>query len=292
MIFSIERNNLATVLLIVVLVFFINYSSYSQTSSGLKYPEINITYPENWNINGENIRITRTTIYGNSLFTVHCIVSFIPKNNSESIAFAKNVAKYAIEHGYLQNALLYNDYNAEIQIVNDSIGIGLVNEFNKDTKDGKGYAFNFTIDELFNNTPTIISIPSPKGYNENDTSQLLNSLLTIFNSKNYEQIYSLYSENALKTISKNNEDNVFEFYNKIYSYTIDNSQNKILVYIGNINNKNGYLLYLPIKLYPDEKKEVIILGYFQIMIADEEINYGIYNISVNFTYPSDYSKLK
>lgn len=261
--------------------------AYSQTSSGLKYPEINITYPENWIINGNNIKITRTTIYGNTLFTVHCIVSFIPNMNDDSINFAKNVARYAIEKGYLKNALLYNNYSKEINIMDDAIGIGLVYQYNINTLDEKGYAYNFKMKDLYSLVPSQNNLPSPNGFDESYPSEIKNKLLSIFNSKEYSLMYSLYSENALKTLTHKNDDKVFNFFKKIFSFTDDQSRKSILVYLGNRENKNGYLLYLPILLSPSSNSEFLVPGYFQLMIADENVNFGIYNVTVNIASLED-----
>jgi hypothetical protein len=252
-----------------------------------KYPEILITYPEIWNIDGIDTQITQTAIYGNSLYTIHASVDFAPSDDVKSQTIAKSIARYAIKNGYLLNALKYNSYNSQMKILKDSIGIALVNQYDKSTLSEAGYRYHFTFNELFTSIPTQTEIKIPDSINASYIEGLLSSIIEIYNKKEYSQLIDLYSKTALLTVNHDNDTKIIELYKKMDQIQKDNNRNKIGAYLGSKNNQNGYLYYYPVKISL-KKYNLEIPAYILLMLVEEPSGIGVYNISVNISNPDDF----
>ena len=134
--------------LIILIPFQILASPPNKTSMG---PEPTVTGKEVWQINGKAYEIEGTILvrvkpYPNHLFAVKVIISEDPGKQHESLA--REIAKYALENGYYEEAQKMAYKGKPVSLV-PKIGVAVIKKqgfiF---AGSGKGYRFQFNLSGL------------------------------------------------------------------------------------------------------------------------------------------------
>ncbi|MGL1890930.1 MAG: hypothetical protein OCD02_04850 [Spirochaetaceae bacterium] len=270
---------------IIIILFTLTFSLYGQVS---EYSEIQITPQENWKINNQNYQILKTVITGNALYTIQLIVESKPTMEGKSKDFAMEVAKYAIKNGYLSNALKYNNYSNQFHIYDSLIGIVLmhIDDPINNTVSGSRFAFN---KEELNNVSVKNELISSK-FKDKEKNELIKKIKDIIDNRYFEDLIDLYSPNALDDIDI--EDTKLKTtMNFSLAKEMEILDNSFLVYIDIKSGIKGFDFYIPIKITTISKPNKEFNAYIKVVIVDDEPEYGIYNIQLNFPNSEDYNSL-
>lgn len=260
---------------------------YSQQISDMA--EVAITQYEQWSIEGETYEIAQTVITGGALFTVHAVVEHQPVMDDYNRKIAKKIAIHAIKNGYLGNSLKYNNYNEEqFYINNEIIGVALIKIINPITREMSGSKFAFEVNELLPELSTIPIIESPETFTEKEQRNLIDNIKKIIKTRRFDDIYNLYSTNALKDINDDNKMQSRVFMSLVKEYIFEESES-FTIYIGEKSGIKGFQYYLPIKVVPVSDDTLILDAYLQLTIIDDKPKYGLYGVMLNFV---DYNSLR
>lgn len=260
----------------------ITINLFAQTT---QYSEVQITLEENWVINNQSYTILRTVITGSTAYTIHLLVDSKPTMESESKDFAKEVAKHAIKNGYLKNAIKYNNYSSQFYIYDDVIGVVLMHMDDPETQTVTLRRFGFTNEEL-GNIPVINELISTK-FQKKEEMELVSKIKDIIESRYYEDLIDLYTENDLdKKFIEETKLKTTVFFN--LAKEIQVLDNSILIYKGIKSGVKGFDFYIPIKITPFLDSKKILNAFIKVLIVDDEPQYGIYNIELNFPHIEDY----
>ena len=78
-----------------------------------EYSEDPITMPEIWIVDNQQVKVRGTVITGKALLAVHVLVDYLPRQNEATEQLARNISRYAVLNGYLENAMKYNLYSSD-----------------------------------------------------------------------------------------------------------------------------------------------------------------------------------
>lgn len=248
-----------------------------------EFSEVPITSFEKWNIDGTIYDIPQTVITGGLLFTVHAIVNHNPLMDETNKQIARDLASYAIQNGFLGNALKYTQYDSDkFYVSNEMIGVSLIHIVDHETMDLQGVRFAFEVSEL---APGLIYIPEingPASFNTHSRKELKDQIKEIVESRNFKDIYTLISPDIIQEISEEEIEQAHVFMSLVNQYVFDEKAS-FTVYLGNKNGINGYNHYIPVTVIPEADHTQRLDAFFQILIIDEKPQHKIYNIMLNFS---------
>ena len=271
--------NLLSIFLIILSI----QNGFSEVS---QYSEQFITMPEIWNIEGVDYQIRGTVITGGSLFTVHAYLDHLPVQDDFNEEIANKIAKYSVESGYLENTIKYTSYNEPITMRENMVAVALIKIL--DEKEGKiaGAKFAFTIDELYGQPISLPHFPLPASFTESERVKLKNRLMEISESRFFDDMYTLYCDDALDDINLE-EDKIKTRVELSLAKEIRFEGDDFTVYLGNKGGRRGFHHYVPIKIKPAADESIEIDSFFQILLIDDINEIKIYGISLNFSDPDD-----
>jgi len=273
------RKTLFTVLLIICI-----SNIYSQVS---EYNEVPITLEEKWEINGINYNIKQTVITGNRLFTVHVIVDHKPEMDEYNKNIAKKIARYAIEYGYLENALQYNTYSSQFNIFDSIVGIALI--YIDETQENRISGSRFVIERDEFTDIEVKTIPLPLSFNRDEQVKLFNKIDSIISSRYFEDLIDLYSPNALDDIDVEDTKLKTTMNFSLAKEISIQEEGSFIVYIGSKAGVKGFQYFIPMEIIPISDLTKTIKGYIHLQIIDEKPKYGIYGVTLNVVDINDWS---
>ncbi len=270
-------------LILLQIILLISNNLFSQVSD---YGESPVTMNETWNIDGVDYTIMQTVITGNRLYTIHVVVDHVPIMDEINKNIAKEIVTYAIEEGYLNNALKFNPYSDQFNIFDTIVGVALIHIDDPETNTMSGSRFVIDRSEL--GDLKIKDIELPKSFTNANKKSLISKIESIIESRYFEDLLDLYSPNALNDfdvkVSKLNTTKNFSL-----AATMKIKDNNFIVYQGQKSGIKGYFFYLPIEIVPVVDNEKLFNAYIVIQIIDEKPIYGIYNITLNFVDINDWN---
>lgn len=123
-------------------------AGHIQTSPG---PELQVTGEETWVDQGEKYEIdgtmlVRLTPFPNHIYAIRVLISESPGGQHES--FARAVAKYAFDNGYLDKAKKVS-FNGSPVVLVPKIGVAVIKRTGPSFLNyAEGYRFQFNIEEF------------------------------------------------------------------------------------------------------------------------------------------------
>lgn len=266
---------------LVKVLFFLTLSSilYAQITD---YSEIRISSYEQWNINGEIYEIAQTVITGSALFTVHAVVDHQPVMDDYNEEIAKKIAIFAVQNGYLENALLLNKYSEQFYIMDGIIGVALIKILNPITQEMSGAKFAFELNEISSGIENISTIELPVTFTYIAQSQLKENISDIIATRRFDDLYNLFSKNTLDIIDEDSRLQLRVIFSLAKEYIFDESES-FTIYIGEQNGVKTFHHYIPITVIPVSDETQKLKAFLQVLIIDEIKSYGIHGIMLNFT---------
>ena len=246
-----------------------------------EYSEELITLPEIWMIEGQKINVRGTLITGKALFTVHVFVDYPPTQRTDDRSFARKIAIYAIENGYLYNACMYNRFSDDYDVRKDVVGVALLHVIDEEKGEISASRFAFLDNELLGEDAEIPAFPLPRTFTDIDKQTIRKRIREICESEYYDELYSLYSENALKDFDIDEARKRTRVQLSL-AKKITFPEEGFTVYVGTKGGIRAYNHFIPITVIPvaDEKKKINI--FFQVFIVDEPEKYAIYGVDLQF----------
>lgn len=251
-----------------------------------QYSEQFITMPEIWQIDGEDFIIRGTVITGGSLFTIHAILDHLPEQDQYNKDIAEKIARYAFEHGYLENSMKYSPYSESVYIRDDMLAVALIKVI--DEKHGKiaGAKFAFVLDELYEQPITIPPFPLPGSFPESEQQSLKNRIKEICTSRYFDDLFTLYCDDALDDFNVEEEKT-----KRRVEYSLSKEflfeEGGFTVYTGTKDGRRGFHYNIPVKIRPVSDENLLLPAFFNILLIDDISEYNIYSISINFVNPND-----
>ncbi|MCP4178846.1 MAG: hypothetical protein GY756_13875 [bacterium] len=267
--------------LTILIILFASLNSYSQVS---EYAEVAITLGEKWKVGKQEYNIKQTVITGNRLYTIHVLVDYKPEMDNKNKTIAEEIVRYAIENGYLKNALKYNSISEQFSIFDTIVGVAFI-ENNETLNNMSGCRFVIKKEDLKDIEEN--EIPLPKSFTESKRKELISKIEKTIESRYFEDLIDLYSPNALNDI------NVEQAKLKItqdfsLSKEISIKPDTFSVYIGK-KGVNGYHFLIPIEIVPIANENYLINAFIRVQIIDTKPEFQIYGILLNIPNAKDWN---
>lgn len=267
--------------ILIILILLTTIKIYSQVS---EYSEIAITMAETWKINNIDYKIKQTVITGNRLYTIHVLLDHKPEMDDKNKKIADDVVRYAIENGYLLNALKYNKISDQFTIFDTIVGVALIDNTNPGN-DLSGCRFVIKKEDLKGIKEK--EIPLPKSFTVSKRKELVTKIEEIIESRYFEDFIDLYSPNALNDINVQNAKlNATQDFSLAKEIKI--KHDTFSIYIGK-KGVNGFHFLIPIEITPIANEDYLINAFIRVHIIDTKPEYQIYGILLNILKPQDWN---
>ena len=213
------------------------------------------------------MEIVLTGLYGKALFGVRALVDFPPGPDARSTDAARKIAGYAVSHGYLKNALKYNDSGPEFRVVDHRVAVTLADRNNEDDLRHGGWRYEGAVSDLGEGGLDQRDLGGPGSLDQAAIDGYLQIILDSFQNAEYENLYSLYSERTRNTLPQGEKGKRLAQYQKIERLVIDPQRKPILAYGGSRGEGRTFFLYFPVTIFPRTGTEVG--GLIGLLVFDE-----------------------
>jgi hypothetical protein len=255
---------------------FIPVPAFAQVSNMSEYP---VTSKEVWKIEGDDIPIRETLVTGGVLFTVHAFVDSFPSDKDAAKKKAFAISKFAIENGYMNNAIKLNRFIPGIQVREDIIGVALIYQ-PAGSRDMSGTRFTFKPSELFPDGVHSKELV-PKWFSEADSVGLRATLQSIFDGLRYADLIDLYSEKRRLQLDVSKEKEQANVTWRL-AKSIKIIGTGSMVYQGEKDGGPSFVIIYPLEVVPvaDESQELPVLLFVEV--AETDGIDGINDIKLSF----------
>lgn len=253
----------------------------SITAQVSQYQEVQITQPEVWRVGEDEVHVLGTVVTGAALLAVHAVVDHKPTQGAADEALARRISMYAIENGYLANAIAYNSLGTEFRVRDDVVGVALISRMDLAGGALSGARFAFPLTELYGENPPMAPLSTPLSLTRSEMQHLTERLQSIFDGRRFEDLFTLYSPEALDDFDVEQARNRARVqYGPAAEISLKHDWT--IVYIGSRSGIAAYHAYIPMSVVPVADPDQEIDMHLRLMIVDEPDEYGIYNIEFNF----------